>query len=236
MKKTLLVTAAAALILSVCSCKHQEIPVLQNQQDSMSWAVGETLANAYLTDNGVDLDNDLVIQAIQHTLAGGQQPMDDATVKNLLGYVNFQMMQHKKQAAEQSQEAAKKAEQAYFEKLKKENPGIKQAPEGFYYEVLREGHGPKAQFAQRVNFDYRAYFMLNGEIFDQTYEQREPITTVVGNQIFAGLRFALQLMNADAQYRFYFPNELGFGDKGTEDIPPYTALIYEIEMHQLYND
>ena len=47
---------------------------------------------------------------------------------------------------------------------------------------------------------------------------------------------ALLLMNAGSVYRFYFPYQLAFGEKGTGGIPPYAPMIYEIELHDAYND
>ena len=80
--------------------------------------------------------------------------------------------------------------------------------------------------------------MLTGEQFDQSngYSGGEPIIHVVGNPMFPGLLEGMQLMNAGSLYRFYFPNQLAFGANGSEDIPPYTAVIYEVELHEIMND
>ena len=54
--------------------------------------------------------------------------------------------------------------------------------------------------------------------------------------MFPGLIEAFQLMNAGSIYRFYFPYQVAFGAQGSGNIPGYTPLIYEVEVHELYPD
>ena len=100
-------------------------------------------------------------------------------------------------------------------------------------EVVKQGKGPKARFGDVVRFDYRGYNMITGELFDQTYGQRDPIDHVLGKPMFAGLIEGMQLMNAGSLYRLYVPSALAFGANGTQNIPPYTPVIYEIELHAI---
>ena len=50
------------------------------------------------------------------------------------------------------------------------------------------------------------------------------------NNIFPGLKEGLQMMNGGSHYIFYVPNALAFGAEGAPDIPPYSMLIYEVEL------
>ena len=124
----------------------------------------------------------------------------------------------------------------FFAKLEAENPNVKKHKSGFYYECLQAGKGPNAEFARRISFDYKGILMFTGEVFDQTYGQRPPIVTVLGNPMFPGLQDALQMMNAGSKYRFYFPYQLAFGERGTTSVPPYSPLIYEVELHEILKD
>lgn len=236
MKKVFLTALSAVIALNMAGCQNIDTPKLETTQDSMSWAMGETLAKSFLQNNGINLNKELVMKAVESTLDGKTSLMDPQTVQDMAEYMNYMMTQYRKQETAKLEKAAEEAEAKLFEKLLKENPNVKQAEEGYYYEVLQEGKGPKATYAQRVEFDYISYRMPDGQIHDQTVGQREPIITVIGQHIFPGLRFALQKMNAGSKYRFYFPNRLAFGAQSSEDLPAYTPMIYEIEMHKLYND
>jgi FKBP-type peptidyl-prolyl cis-trans isomerase len=234
MKRITIPLMAAALMLSACNNKT---PKLNDLNDTLSWALGENFALTLKQSQVTDINEDLVVQALRHTLADNPKLIDDTTYFLAIQYIINQQQQANRQ---QQQTADPKKvttdQEAYLANLEANNPKVKKHPAGFYYEVLREGKGPKANYAQRIRFDYRSYLMLTGEPYDQTYGKREPIIHVIGNPMFPGLIEGLQLMNAGSIYRFYFPYQLAFGEHGSGDIPGYTPFIYEVELHELYND
>ena len=48
-----------------------------------------------------------------------------------------------------------------------------------------------------------------------------------------GMFHGLQLMPAGSKYRFYFPYETC---RNVDDLPPYTPVIYEVELHEIFKD
>lgn len=223
------------MLLTACGQKS-EVPRLNDRTDTLSWAMGENMAFALSEMQGVELDMDLVKEALQHTLDGKKQPLSDSAFREAINYL---MMLRQKEALERADETKSlidSRQEAYMAQLQKERPNVKKHPMGFYYEVLKEGKGPKAQERQRVKFDYRSFLLFSGEPYDQTYGKRDPIVHVVGKPMFDGLIEGLQLMNAGSTYRFYFPYQVAFGPQGSGDIPGYTPFIYEVELHEIYNN
>lgn len=233
MKKFFTTTLAAAMLVILASCgSHAEKKALTSEQDTLSWAMGMSLAQT--VQNGFyDFDEDIVRQAFENTIKGNEQPLDNETYQAALQYIGFLAQQGQKKQAEQASLNSDTQQQQYFEKLETENKNIVKTSEGYYYEVLQPGHGPKAQYGQRVSFDFKGSNMLTGELIEQTYGNREPIIHVVGKPMFDGILLGLQQMNAGSKYRFYFPYQLVQGASG---IPPYTPVIYEIELHEIFND
>lgn len=233
MKKLLTTTLAAALLIALASCgSHSEKKALTSEQDTLSWAMGMSLAKT--VQNGFyDFDEDIVRQAFESTLKGSEQPLDDETFQAALQCIGFLAQQGQQKQAQQAAQNSDAEQQKYFEKLEAENKNIVKADEGYYYEVLQAGHGPKAQYGQRVSFDFKGINMLTGEVIEQTYGNREPIIHVVGKPMFQGILLGLQQMNAGSKYRFYFPHQLVQGASG---IPPYTPVIYEIELHEIFGN
>lgn len=223
---------AAALLFVSCN----NTPTLDNRDDTLSWALGENVGQSILSGQAVEVNNELFLQAIRHTLDGKEQPISDTAYNEAMSYIIYLTQLKNNQKAQEMQNSVDAAQQRVFEELTAKNPNIKRHPSGFYYEELRAGKGPNAKFAQRIKFDYRSYKLLTGEPFDQTYGKREPIIHVVGNPMFPGLIEGFQLMNAGSIYRFYFPYQLVFGEKGSGSVPGYTPLIYEIELHEVYKD
>ena len=235
--KRIFLLVASAFTLAACSGGSPKAPQLNNATDSLSWAYGQNIADALKTGYFNELDADLILRSAEYTLAGGEeQPMSPEEIKNALNFIMMRYASSMKESAAETQNTVDAQQEAYLEKLQKENPNVKRHPQGFYYEVLREGKGPKTKYAQRIRFDYRSYLMLTGEPYDQTYGRRDPIVHVVGEPMFPGLIEGFQLMNAGSLYRFYFPYQLAFGPNGSGSIPGFTPLIYEVELHETYEN
>lgn len=238
MKRNLsLALVILAILFASCGSGTPKLPELKNQTDSLSWAYGQNIADALTKGYLGQLDADLILQSAQYTLSGGeQQPMSSEEIVQALNYIMTMYSAQAKQASSQARQDVDAAQEQYFQNLVKDNPNVKRHPKGFYYEILQQGKGPKARYAQRISFDYRSFLMLTGEPYDQTYGRRDPILHVVGEPMFPGLIEGFQLMNAGSIFRFYFPYQLAFGPNGSGDIPGYTPFIYEIELHELYEN
>lgn len=229
----------AACLLASCSGGNQkqynigQPANLGTMVDTLSWVYGVNFANTLRQGIFDSLDRATVIQAVCHTLEGKAQPMSEEEMAEAFNYLAFLQNAAMMRQSQQQSANVDALQKEYLEGLKRSNPNVKEHPSGFMYEVLREGHGPKARLAQRICFDYKSKLMLTGEDYDQSYGQRDSIIHVVGNPMFPGLIEAFQLMNAGSLYRFYFPYQLAFGERGSGSIPPYTPFIYEVELHQL---
>lgn len=231
MKKALLTTCLLAILLASCG-NNPETAVLRNEKDTLSWAMGMSLAQT--TQSGFyQFDPAVIQQAFENTLRGGKQPLNDETYEAARQYISFLADKYQRDQAKASGSRADSLQQQQFARLTAQNPNLVQAPKGYYYEVLRQGKGPKAKIGQRIRFDFKGTDMLTGNLIEQTYGVRESITHVLDRPMFEGLLDGFQLMNAGSLYRFYFPYQLVAGANG---IPPYTPVIYEVELHEIYPD
>ena len=224
------------LLASCNNNRNTDTPQLLSREDTLSWAMGENLALSVMETQGtLHLDKEVVKQALNHTLEGKSQPIDDRTLRDAISYIIYQQQAEAIERNRQTGAQVDQQQEEYFVQLVKEHPGVKRHESGFYYEELKAGKGRKAQYGDRIKFDYRSYLMLTGEPYDQTYGKREPIIHVVGKPMFQGLIDGIQLMNAGSIYRFYFPYQLAFGQQGSGDIPGSTPFIYEIELHEIFD-
>ncbi len=232
MQKTITILATAALVMLLASCKNSDNVKLATSVDSVSWALGENTALG-LKQMGITYDEDMVLRAFKHTMKGKEQPMDDATYQRILANIALSMQENYMAKMKEQNANAAAQEAAAFKELTDKDPDIKKADAGYYYKVLKAGKGPNVKEGEVAVFDYKG-FKLDGTPIDQTYGVRDPISHLVGGSMFEGLRLGLTQMNAGSIYRFYIPSALAFGAKGSENIPPYTALIYEVELHSFH--
>jgi len=76
--------------------------------------------------------------------------------------------------------------------------------------------------------------LTDGTVFDSSIARGEPANFPV-NKVIAGWKEGLQLMTIGSTFRFYIPENIGYGDRGAgSDIPPYAALIFEVELLDVY--
>lgn len=223
LSKILLSTLAIASLFNFTSCNKGNVK-LEDTQDTVSWVMGQSLALS-VQSTPLNVDKEVLVKAFEATLNGEEQPIDNQTFAMVMQALNEQMMQFQMMYRDQT---SQQEEQLMAEKMA-QNPNIKKADEGFYYEVVKPGKGPKAKKGDVINFDYKASYM-DGTLFDQTYGNREPITKALGDDMIPGLRMAFLQMNAGSTYRFYFPSKFV---QGGIDIPAGTCLIYEIELHSI---
>ncbi|MBP5548038.1 MAG: FKBP-type peptidyl-prolyl cis-trans isomerase [Bacteroidales bacterium] len=231
--------SAIVLLLAATSCKDRNsivvnadaTPQLNNINDSLSWALGFSMAQN-LAATGVEINREVLFQSICATLDSKQQPMTQRTTTELLMDLEQRAAMNRMQNSEAQMKEVRAREEVYFSKLMQDNPNVKKSDMGFYYEILKQGNGKIGQIGNIVVFDYKG-LLTNGQIFDQTYGNRDAITHVIDDGMMPGLTEAFCMMPAGSTYRFYFPCEMGFGAKGTADIPPYATLIYEIELHEV---
>lgn len=118
-------------------------------------------------------------------------------------------------------------EQFLAENAKKE--GVITTPSGLQYKVLTQGTGAKPKATDSVNVHYRGTF-IDGREFDSSYKRNSPISFPL-NGVIAGWTEGVQLMSVGSKYEFYIPYRLAYGERGAGGaIPPYAALIFEVEL------
>jgi|SRR5580698_7628686 FKBP-type peptidyl-prolyl cis-trans isomerase len=109
-------------------------------------------------------------------------------------------------------------------------PGVITLPSGLQYKVLQSGPpgGASPRSDDRVIVNYEGT-LLDGTVFDTTYQHGHPATFVVG-QLIPAWTIALLKMKPGDVWMLYAPARLGYGDEGAGPIPPASALIFKIEL------
>lgn len=111
-------------------------------------------------------------------------------------------------------------------------PDVNVTPSGLQYTVIREGQGAKPTATDTVKVHYTGKF-INNKVFDTSYGTGEPAVFPL-NGVIKGWTEGLQLMSVGSIYRFYLPYTLAYGEQGIPGvIPPYSVLIFEVELLQI---
>ena len=106
--------------------------------------------------------------------------------------------------------------------------GVITTTSGLQYEVLKMGKGKKPIATDNVKVHYHGT-LIDGTVFDSSVDRGEPITFGL-TQVIAGWTEALQLMPVGSKFKLYIPQQLGYGSQQAGSIPPYSTLIFEVEL------
>ncbi|MCQ2201886.1 MAG: FKBP-type peptidyl-prolyl cis-trans isomerase [Bacteroidales bacterium] len=101
---------------------------------------------------------------------------------------------------------------------------------GLQYEVITPGNedGKTPTIFNRVSCHYQGTF-IDGKVFDSSYSSEKPVVFSLSSVI-PGWTEGLQYMKEGAKYRFYIPYYLAYGARGSGPIPPYSTLIFDVEL------
>jgi len=196
--------------------------------DNVSYALGLGIGRQ-LHDMGAEsLNIDDFATAIKDVLAGRKPAIDERTAQSLVQ--DFFQKQEAKQRTAAAEKGAKMREEgeAYLAGNAMRD-GVTVTPSGLQYMVLKQGTGRKPRATDKVKCHYEG-MLVDGTLFDSSIQRGEPATFPL-NQVIAGWTEGLQLMQEGAKYRFFIPYQLGYGERGAgASIPPYSALIFDVEL------
>ena len=201
---------------------------LDNNMDNVSYALGLGIGRQLLQMGATDLSIDDFACAIKDVLAGNPLKVANKDAQKIVeNYFKEKEQQLNAQRAEQGK-VSRKAGEDYLRK-NATNEGVVVLPSGLQYKVLTNGQGKKPKATDEVVCHYEG-FLVDGTVFDSSYQRGEPATFRL-NQVIPGWTEGLQLMQEGAKYRFFIPYRLGYGENGAGTlIPPYSTLIFDVEL------
>lgn len=206
--------------IKVDARKIVTVPVLKTLSDSASYAIGVSVANFYKQQGINKLNTTLVSKGINDIMGNKKALLDDAACNNVMNTYMSKMQAEKSKPRIDSG--------TNFLAKNKTKPGVLTTASGLQYEVITEGTGDKPTAADSVTCHYRGT-LLNGTVFDNSYDRGQPITFSLGGVI-PGWTEGLQLMSVGSKYKFYIPYTLGYGAFDYGPIPGGSLLIFEVEL------
>ncbi len=169
----------------------------------------------------MEIDPAVLAKGIADALAGGKPAMSEKDQQAA-------MMELQKDAHSRAGEKNKKEGEEFLATNKKQE-GVKTLASGLQYKVVKQGTGATPKATDVVTTHYRGT-LINGNVFDSSYDRNEPAKFPV-NKVIPGWTEALQLMKVGDKWRLYIPSDLAYGEKGAGgDIPPNATLIFDIEL------
>jgi len=192
-------------------------PQLKNMGEQIGKSIKEQEANGLIGEPSLATDFALIKQGFINGLLGDESQFDSQSageyIQATLNHIKY---------------GDTKEQGEKFLEENKLREGVIVTESGLQYEVLKMGKGQKPAATDRVKVHYHGT-LTDGTVFDSSVERGEPIVFGL-NQVIAGWTEGVQLMPVGSKFKFYIPQELGYGSRAAGSIPPYSTLIFEVEL------
>lgn len=192
-------------------------PQLKNMGEQIGKSIKEQEANGLIGEPSLTTDFALIKQGFINGLSGDESQFDGHSageyIRATLDYIKYG-------------ETKEQGEKFLAENKLRE--GVIVTESGLQYEVLKMGKGKKPAATDRVKVHYHGT-LIDGTVFDSSVDRGEPIVFAL-NQVIPGWTEGVQLMPVGSKFKFYIPQNLGYGERAAGSIPPYSTLIFEVEL------
>ena len=196
---------------------------LKTQLDSMSYAIGCSVAQFYQQQGITNFNASLVSKGIS-----------DATNKKALlteEQINMSITNYLQKIKEEKSAGNKKIGKEFLEENSKK-AGVVTLPSGMQYIVVKEGTGAKPTLTDKVKCHYHGT-LIDGKVFDSSVDRGQPIDFPV-NGVIKGWTEALQLMPVGSKWKLFIPSDLAYGDnQAGPSILPGSTLIFDVELIEI---
>jgi FKBP-type peptidyl-prolyl cis-trans isomerase FklB len=199
-------------------------PGLKTSLDSLSYALGLSLAEFYKQQGIKTVNTTLVSRAINDAMKGVKPLLNEEQMNSCItGYL--QKVKSEKSAV------ARKAGDTFLANNKTKS-GVITLPSGMQYLVIKQGTGPIPTANDTVRCHYTGT-LIDGTVFDSSVERGEPAEFPV-NGVIRGWVEALQLMPVGSKWKLFIPSELAYGDnQAGPTIAPGSTLVFDVELLEI---
>lgn len=230
------------MLFVTAACKEKQDPKIEETQtvaavteqssfeEKSAYAIGASVGT-YLRNMQEaqkeftgELKTEIIIRGFEDAI-NNKTSLDNKAIESVLRDLDKKVQEGV--SAKMKAEAAKNLEEgkAFLEKNKTAE-GVKVTASGLQYKVVAEGQGAHPQKGDTISVTYKGT-TIDGQTFD---EQKEPVEFPLDNMI-QGWIEGLQLMSKGAEYTFYIPSDLAYGENGAGDaIKPNSVLIFDVKL------
>ena len=211
-----------AIVLTLSTLSASADDQLKTPKEQISYVFGVQIARNLL-QQGLDLDDKAFSQAIADVWGNKKLKMSPEAMQASMQQFRAEMAKHFEEVAAVNEKEGK----AYRDKNKKTR-GVVELSSGVQYRILKKGSGKKPSPTDTVVVNYKGS-LVDGKVFDSSYERKEPLTIAV-NGVIPGWQEVLPKMTVGSKWNVVIPPEMAYGKRGNGAIGPDSTLVFDIEL------
>jgi FKBP-type peptidyl-prolyl cis-trans isomerase FklB len=241
MRKLLYIFGLTAALASCDQKAPYESTTIENGADSLSYSFGYSFASRLASDTILTdtIQMDAFMKGVSNAINQEDGVLSEEemqkSIESFVKVIQEQMRQKQEpQVMEQPQTAQidasgfSAAGEAFLAENKTKE-GVIEIENGIQYKVITEGTGASPTLSDQITIHYHGT-TIDGKVFDSSVEKGKPASFPLGGLI-PGWQKVLPLMKEGSKWEIFLPYQEAYGERGAgRDIPPYSALIFEIEL------
>ncbi len=224
------VTTLLTLSVAVSTWAADAKTELKNQREKSSYAIGLNMGKN-IRLQGADIDLGLLSLGLKDGVAATAPLLTDEQMKEVMALFQTELRTKQETKRKELGEKNKNESEAFLAENKKK-ADIVTLPSGLQYKVLTTGKGVKPLLTDKVSVKYKGT-LINGTEFDSTEKHGGKPAEFGVSGVVKGWTEALQLMTTGSKWQLFIPSELGYGERGSRNIEPNSALIFEVELLEI---
>ena len=196
-----------------------------DSDEMIAYSLGLSFPQRLKENNFKLIDEELTEQLDYHLFLNGfEAGMKNDTLRMGRQQADKRIQESRKAAENQRKESAK----AFMEQNKTKE-GVQVTASGLQYKVIRKGEGAIAKPTDEVEVKYEGR-LPDGTVFDSSDKQPNKSATFQPGKLIKGGSEALTMMPEGSLWELYIPYELAYGSRKAGPIPPYSPLVFTLEV------
>lgn len=215
---------AVSLLMFGAQTQAQDVD-LTVERNQISYSVGVNIGQNLVMQGLTDaIELDAFIAGLRDVILDQSKMTEEEMMAALMTFQQ-QLMDQQQAVAD-----AARAEGEAFLVENGQRSSVTTTASGLQYEVLESGDasGSSPAAVDSVLAHYEGRF-INGDVFDSSIERGEPAQFML-NQVIPGWTEGLQLMKPGDKWRLTIPADLAYGPGGSGPIPPFSTLVFDVEL------
>ena len=200
---------------------------MDSELDSLSYAMGVNIGRSLQVQEIENIDLDLFLLGIVDYQSNNSK-MD---LQQAGAFVNDFVVSKETQKNEQIVEDA---DQWMVDHLAK--GGFEETPSGLQHKIVEQGNDKRPTRDDIVRLHFEG-FLTSGQKFDSSVDRNQPIDYPV-SQMIKGMEEGIQLIGEGGKITLAVPFDLAYGPSPGPGgmIPPYSNLVYEVELIEIITE
>jgi FKBP-type peptidyl-prolyl cis-trans isomerase FklB len=220
------VIAVLITLMASGPCTAGENAALSDPNERINYSLGYQIGGD-LKRQRVEVNREALLQGIEDAVNAAEPRMSRQEMQATLVELKRKVVAVQKEERAAGEKQNLEAGEAFLAGNAKQD-GVVTLPSGLQYRVLETGSGRKPKATDTVTVHYRGT-LIDGTEFDSSYSRKQP-ATFRADRVIDGWREALSLMQEGSKWELFIPARLAYGKRGSGKIPPFSTLVFEVEL------